>query len=895
MANVQDDAPLDTGSLNGSEEALVTHARPRGGSNSRAFKVAGLTTLACLLLASQVFTAYMVFSQKQQIHSLQKNSDRMSKQLTRSSQAVAPMRMHMPMNSLPLLADFTSDEDTKTPLTKLQDTAVVSVEKQLMDLMEDFQAPQLNETFLANLQNLKQHMNESEWKSFETWMRYWLVFQMAQQKPTTPTPQPASEIRTKCQLEAAPGRSRIGSYKPQCDEQGRYLPMQCWSGTGYCWCVDETGKVIEGTQMRNRRPDCQRDSGFRRMMVAPRMMQKTLSIDVEKDCVGVSEDGHGINFTSERNEEKKLFPFDQVVTVDNIQSLHPELLQPLVDSISSSSNGALLICGASTEKICTLIDHCIIKQILANVFSHMSSQVKEDLFISVSFLQFYPDGTAVDRLSPNRQTLKLLTLPVLGSLVGGLSELCVCSEEEAYAVYETCRDTLKTNEGFKSIRCSSLFSVAFEWKLHPEEVGSEICCSRLQLFSLAGGASRADLRGVNPLVKVMEQIPHGATTSDKLLPHLLYEALTGNSQTVLIYCINPQGLLDDETPSALTLAQKVRSIATKATVVHWCPRATEQQIRDNIMDLQTTIMSDGENEVHNTYKLAELMHNLQIVKNQSWEMRREESKKIKIKIKNCKSLDGEQQDRESTDTIKYLQDQLRQEMEEHIRGNLLFRNCILSVFFFMYTEGKGNVEKIQQRVARIQKLKEAVREETQKIRVATEKSDFCQDSQLEYNKAQERRTQLKEDHGRLIQEEVEKMERDLAEEQLLTVPQRELLVLTRERQVLVLQIEALHTEAQQAERDLEDQQHRHQRDLQCLREESLEVFRVFRQVSEEQRKMSEGRYRSVLLEAVQDAIYLSAQNQQLQADNKQLRKALGELKDTLVVRGEPNQLLNQQQ
>ncbi|KAF3693853.1 Kinesin-like protein KIF17 KIF3-related motor protein [Channa argus] len=376
------------------------------------------------------------------------------------------------------------------------------------------------------------------------------------------------------------------------------------------------------------------------------------TIPVEKDCVGVSEDGHGINFTSGRNEEKKLFPFDQVVTVDNIQSLHPELLQPLVDSISSSSNGALLICGASTEKICTLIDHCIIKQILANVFSHMSSQVKEDLFISVSFLQFYPDGTAVDRLSPNRQTLKLLTLPVLG-------------------------------------RCSSLFSVAFEWKLHPEEVGSEICCSRLQLFSLAGGASRADLRGVNPLVKVMEQIPHGATTSDKLLPHLLYEALTGNSQTVLIYCINPQGLLDDETPSALTLAQKVRSIATKATVVHWCPRATEQQIRDNIMDLQTTIMSDGENEVHNTYKLAELMHNLQ----------------------NCKSLDGEQQDRESTDTIKYLQDQLRQEMEEHIR------------------EGKGNVEKIQQRVARIQKLKEAVREETQKIRVATEKSDFCQDVQ----------------------------------------------------------------------------------------------------------------------------------------------------------------------
>lgn len=46
-----------------------------------------------------------------------------------------------------------------------------------------------------------------------------------------------------------------------------------------------------------------------------------------------------------------------------------------------------------------------------------------------------------------------------------------------------------------SIRCSSLFSVGVEWKLHPEQVESEVCRSRLQLFRLAGGASRTDLRG----------------------------------------------------------------------------------------------------------------------------------------------------------------------------------------------------------------------------------------------------------------------------------------------------------------------------------------------------------------------------------------------------------------
>lgn len=56
------------------------------GSNSRALKVAGLTTLACLLLASQVFTAYMVFGQNQQIKDLQSKNDNVKRQLTRSNQ-----------------------------------------------------------------------------------------------------------------------------------------------------------------------------------------------------------------------------------------------------------------------------------------------------------------------------------------------------------------------------------------------------------------------------------------------------------------------------------------------------------------------------------------------------------------------------------------------------------------------------------------------------------------------------------------------------------------------------------------------------------------------------------------------------------------------------------------
>ena len=46
--------------------------------------------------------------------------------------------------------------------------------------------------------------------------------------------------------------------------------------------------------------------------------------------------------------------------------------------------------------------------------------------------------------------------------------------------------------------------------------------------------------------------------------------------------------------------------------------------------------------------------------------------------------------------------------------------------FFMSSEGKGNVGKVQERVARIQQLRETLREETVKNTAATEKSDLCQ-------------------------------------------------------------------------------------------------------------------------------------------------------------------------
>ncbi|XP_033000218.1 nidogen-1 isoform X2 [Lacerta agilis] len=61
--------------------------------------------------------------------------------------------------------------------------------------------------------------------------------------------------KTKCQREQEQslafgprGPRPVGLFVPQCDVYGNYLPTQCHSSSGYCWCVDRDGNEIDGTR-----------------------------------------------------------------------------------------------------------------------------------------------------------------------------------------------------------------------------------------------------------------------------------------------------------------------------------------------------------------------------------------------------------------------------------------------------------------------------------------------------------------------------------------------------------------------------------------------------------------------------------------------------------------------
>ncbi|RWS10862.1 hypothetical protein B4U79_06598, partial [Dinothrombium tinctorium] len=48
----------------------------------------------------------------------------------------------------------------------------------------------------------------------------------------------------------------LGAYRPQCDSDGNFEPLQCNPSTGECWCVDKTGLEFSNTR-RKGKPDCE--------------------------------------------------------------------------------------------------------------------------------------------------------------------------------------------------------------------------------------------------------------------------------------------------------------------------------------------------------------------------------------------------------------------------------------------------------------------------------------------------------------------------------------------------------------------------------------------------------------------------------------------------------------
>nr|AAX89536.1 MHC class II associated invariant chain [Anas platyrhynchos] len=163
---------------------------PMGDSQRSAFgRRAALSTLSilvALLIAGQAVTIYFVYQQSGQISKLTRTSqnlqlEALQRKLPKSSKSAGNMKMSMvntplAMRVLPLAPslDDTPVKDMGPPSNKTEDQVRHLL---LADPKKMF--PELKDSLLGNLKSLKKTMTDADWKSFESWMHKWLLFEMA--------------------------------------------------------------------------------------------------------------------------------------------------------------------------------------------------------------------------------------------------------------------------------------------------------------------------------------------------------------------------------------------------------------------------------------------------------------------------------------------------------------------------------------------------------------------------------------------------------------------------------------------------------------------------------------------------------------------------------------------
>ncbi|KAK5602847.1 hypothetical protein CRENBAI_023455 [Crenichthys baileyi] len=113
------------------QTAINVGTPAQGPRSTRAYMVAGVTLLACVLIVSQATIAYFLFSQRSDIRNLEDQNNKINTQLTGERSASMPVRMHIPMSPALEMMDTTMEEEalsgmekSSTPLTQCQLEAV---------------------------------------------------------------------------------------------------------------------------------------------------------------------------------------------------------------------------------------------------------------------------------------------------------------------------------------------------------------------------------------------------------------------------------------------------------------------------------------------------------------------------------------------------------------------------------------------------------------------------------------------------------------------------------------------------------------------------------------------------------------------------------------------------
>ncbi|XP_021340349.1 kinesin-like protein KIF21A [Mizuhopecten yessoensis] len=450
----------------------------------------------------------------------------------------------------------------------------------------------------------------------------------------------------------------------------------------------------------------------------------------------------------------------------------------------------------------------------------------------------------------------------------------------------------------------------------------------------------AGVQGIANVLSVLGGNKKGAAVPyrDSIVTRLLQESLGGNAVTMMFAVVAPTDRTHQETFTTLQYASYAKSVKNHVKMnMNPYDDSSDiiQDLRDEISKLRDRIASASEPKKEDVLKMEDLVKDLQIAKQSTWAERERLSNKFeeerKINLANKGILEwvtdnvrkGNKELQEKMVLLQKEKDQLTLQYKERRKGVDVMNEELQKKIaeYSKWTEtGKSSESETKKRVTAIHELKERLKKETDILKKLKQQIKDVQDKQREERenaKAQmtaikgsaevrqkvelEERHQLEQQNKAMVADELDKMNIEIEQEKLeiqvkMTegkkyTPQEgaaleiQVVELKANKAVVAYQLQTLQHEKNRLAKELEDVYKLHKDEMEIQQLQHFQTFRSYREMFEEQKAALDQRYRQLLEDSIQDAVFLSSRNNELTEENGELKQSVAEMKDVITKLG----------